>query len=63
MAQKKDKVIAEALEVLRSKIRSVDDYGPRQVVEFHQSANAGEREIQAQRAFQLVRRFLGHIGI
>lgn len=61
-AQRQDKVIAEALEVLRSKFRSVEDYGPRQVVEFHQSADATEREIQAQRAFQLVRRFLGHMG-
>lgn len=56
--QKQDKVIADALEVLRTKFRTVDDYGPRQVVEFYQSVESGEKEIQAQRAFQLVRRFL-----
>ena len=40
-AQKQDKVVVEALGVLRSKFRTADDYGPRQVVEFHQSADAG----------------------
>lgn len=61
-ARRQDKDIGEALEVLRSKFRSVEDYGPRQVVEFHQSADASERERQTQRAFQLVQRFLGQIG-
>lgn len=57
-----NKDIAVALEVLRTKFHSVDDYGPRQVVEFHQSRNTAEREIQAQRAFQLVQRFLGFMA-
>lgn len=56
-----DKDVMTAVEVLRAKFRSVDDYGPRQVVEFHRSTNASEREIQAQRAFQLVQRFLGFL--
>lgn len=56
-----DKDVAIALEVLRSKFRSIEDYGPRQVVEFHQAVDAGEREIQAQRAYQLVQRFLDRV--
>lgn len=60
-AQEKD--INVAVEILRSKFRSADDYGPRQVVEFHQSADPAEREIQAQRAFQLVQRFLVRVGV
>jgi hypothetical protein len=57
-----DKDIVVALGILRSKFRSPDDYGPRQVVEFHQAAEEAEREIQAQRAFQLVQRFWSLIG-
>lgn len=51
-----------AMEILRTKFRSPDDYGPRQVVEFHQSPDQAERGIQAQRAFQLVQRFLSQVG-
>ncbi|MBI4623080.1 MAG: hypothetical protein HY736_07665 [Verrucomicrobia bacterium] len=47
----------------RDKPKDADDYGPRQVVEFHQSTDAAERGIQAQRAFQLVQRFLGLVGV
>ena len=57
-ARSQEKDFAAALEILRSKFRTVEDYGPRQVVEFHQSPDATERSIQAQRAFQLVQRFL-----
>ena len=57
-----DKDIVVALEILRSKFDSANDYGPRQVAEFHQSTDATERGIQAQRAFQLVQRFLAFIG-
>ena len=59
--RRQEKDIATALEILRSKFRTVDDYGPRQVVEFHHAPDATERGIQAQRAFQLVERFLGMV--
>ncbi len=62
-ARMQDKDIAVGLDVLRTKFRTADDYGPRQVVEFHQSTDAAERGIQAQRAFQLVQRFLGLVGV
>lgn len=62
-ARMQDKDIAVGLDVLRTKFRTTDDYGPRQVVEFHQSTDAAERGIQAQRAFQLVQRFLGLVGV
>ena len=61
-ARSHEKDIATALEILRSKFRTIDDYGPRQVDEFHQSPDATERGIQAQRAFQLVQRFLGMVS-
>src|ERR1019366_5568942 len=61
-ARVQEKDIVEALEILRTKFRSPDDYGPRQVVEFHQATDAAERGIQAQRAFQLVQRFLARVG-
>lgn len=57
-----DKDVVSAMEILRTKFRSPEDFGPRQVVEFHQSADATERSIQAQRSFQLVRRFLDLVG-
>ncbi len=57
-ARLEDKDVVVALDILRAKFRSPDDYGPRQVVEFHQATDGAEREIQAQRAFQLVQRFL-----
>ena len=60
--RRQEKDIATALEILRSKFRTVADYGPRQVVDFHQSSNATERGIQAQRAFQLVQQFLGMVS-
>jgi hypothetical protein len=62
-ARIQDSDITVALEVLRAKFRSADDYGPRQVVEFHQSTDVMERGIQAQRAFQLVQRFLGLVDV
>lgn len=48
-ARMQDKDIAVGLDVLRTKFRTTDDYGPRQVVEFHQSTDAAERGIQARR--------------
>lgn len=58
-AEEADIVVAR--EVLRTKFQTPDDYGPRQVVEFHQSPDQAEREIQAQRACQLVQRFLARL--
>ncbi len=61
-ARGEEKDIVDAVEILRTKFRSPDDYGPRQVVEFHQATDAAERGIQAQRAFQLVQRFIAGVG-
>lgn len=46
---------------LNEKFKSVDAYGPQQVVDFHNSKKSAEREQQAQRAFQLVKAFLQSI--
>lgn len=53
-----DKDIHHAIEVLTKKFATVGSFGPRQVVEFHQSAYQETRDMQAQRAFQLVQKFL-----
>ncbi len=55
-AGKKD--VRKAVKILKEKFAAVDSYGPVQVVEFHNSANAEERGQQARRAFELVQEFL-----
>ncbi|MDR1192246.1 MAG: nucleotidyl transferase AbiEii/AbiGii toxin family protein [Verrucomicrobiales bacterium] len=57
-----DPHIKKAIAILREKFAQPNAYGPRQVVDFYDSANTEERAIQAQRAFQLVQRFLRAIG-
>jgi len=54
---KEDDIVA-SLNILRAMFQSVDHFGPRQLVEFHQSGDMEVRASQAQRAYQLVQRFL-----
>jgi len=51
--------IVKAVNILRQKFISVDAYGPVQVVDFHQSSEGIESEIEARRAFELVQKLLG----
>ena len=53
-----EKIVNDAVEHLREKFRSVKSFGPQQVVEFYASPSRDEAEQQAQRAYQLVARFL-----
>ncbi|MCK6479108.1 MAG: nucleotidyl transferase AbiEii/AbiGii toxin family protein [Planctomycetes bacterium] len=53
-----DPLVAESLRILREKFETVRSFGPQQVVLFHNSPSAEERERQAQSAFQFMRRFL-----
>ena len=53
--------VARSVEILMEKFESVDSYGPKQVVEFHNDTDESVREEQARRAFELVRRFLAEI--
>jgi predicted nucleotidyltransferase len=53
-----DKMVGEAISILREKFVSVDAYGPMQVVEFHNSPSPEERERQARRAYELVQNVL-----
>lgn len=55
------KEVALATEYLREKFKGVDAYGPQQVVEFHRSNNSEERNLQARRAYELVRTFLQQV--
>lgn len=59
-ADQKD--VIKAIGILKEKFATVDAYGPGQVVEFYNSANAEEQERQARRAYELVRKFLNHVG-
>jgi len=54
--------VEEAVAILRQKFAAVDAYGPMQVVEFHQSSDGAEAEIEARRAFELVRKLLGMLN-
>jgi len=54
--------VMKAIEILRQKFASVDAYGPAQVVEFHQSNEGQEAEIEARRAFELVQKLLGMLN-
>ena len=50
--------VVKAIGILKEKFATVNSYGPFQVVEFYNSANAEEQERQARRAFELVQAFL-----
>lgn len=53
-----EKHVAKAVDILGEKFSSLDAFGPRQVVDFFNSPNPEEREMQARRAFELVQTFL-----
>jgi predicted nucleotidyltransferase len=56
------KDVIKAIGILKEKFAAVDSYGPGQVVEFYNSANAEEQERQARRAYELVQEFLKRAG-
>ena len=60
--RRKEKYVARSLEILREKFAKVDTFGPQQLVEFHNSANREEQEMQSRRAYELVRRLLNLMG-
>lgn len=51
-------LVREAVELLKQKFDSPQSFGPQQVVEFHDSQDPEERDTQARRAFELVRKFM-----
>lgn len=54
--------IIKAIAILKEKFASVNAFGPQQVVEFGNSANEEEREMQARRAYESVQEFLKCLG-
>jgi hypothetical protein len=54
-----NKDVATAVAILREKFASVDDFGPQQLVEFHNPTHAEESAMHARRAFELVQSLLG----
>jgi hypothetical protein len=54
--------ISRALEILREKFEDPASFGPQQVVEFYHSPQPEEQEMQARRAYELVREFLQQIA-
>lgn len=57
-----EKLVGQAIAILHEKFESVKSFGPHQVVEFHNSANGDEREMQARKAYELMQKFLELIG-
>jgi predicted nucleotidyltransferase len=53
-----DRDVKRAIEILREKFSTVEDFGPKQVVEFFDSSDAETQAIQARRAFELVQKLL-----
>ena len=53
-----DKHVKKAIQILTEKFESVKSFGPQQVVEFYNSGDAERKAGQAQRAYQLVKKFL-----
>ena len=60
-ARIKEPNIAKAVKILQEKFSSVDSFGPQQLVEFHNSADAEAQAMDARRAYELVQKFLSHI--
>jgi hypothetical protein len=54
----KDRDVRRAVEILREKFSTAEDFGPKQVVEFFDSPDAETQAIQARRAFELVQKLL-----
>lgn len=50
-----DPLVVEAIDILREKFQTVDDYGPRQLAIFHDSTDEDESAMYARRAFELTR--------
>lgn len=61
-AKKEEKHVAAAIKILKEKFPEPVAFGPAQVVEFYDSQNAEEREIQGRRAYELVQKFIGLVG-
>ncbi len=53
-----EKDVKRAIEILRDKFTSVEDFGPKQVVEFYGSPDLDAQAMQARRAFELVQKLL-----
>jgi hypothetical protein len=58
----RERDVVRAIEILEEKFTTVTSFGPQQLVEFHNSSDSEEQEMQARRAYELVRRFLETIG-
>ena len=56
-----EKDVRRAIEILREKFASPEDFGPMQVVEFFGSPGPDTRAMEARRAFELVQRLLNLI--
>jgi hypothetical protein len=54
--------IKRAVAILREKFEDPASFGPQQVVEFYHSPQPEEQEMQARRAYELVREFLQQIA-
>jgi hypothetical protein len=56
-----EKDVKQPIAILQAKFSTVEDFGPRQVVEFFDSPDAETQAMNARRAFELVQRFLSFV--
>lgn len=60
--RRSDRFVKHAISVLVETFSSMDAYGPRQIVAFHDSSESEVRTMQARRAYELVQKFLTLVG-
>src|SRR5450759_2558529 len=55
-ARAADRLVRQAVEILREKFETVEHFGPQQLAIFHDSPDQAEREMHARRAFEIVQK-------
>ena len=57
--RRENSLVDQAVRILQEKFETVDHFGPRQLVIFHDAPNTEEEALHARRAYELVQKLLG----
>lgn len=57
-SRREDPLVTTAIRILQEKFKTLEHYGPQQLVTFHNSSDVEERAIHARRAYELVHKLL-----
>lgn len=57
--RRENSLVDQAVRILQEKFETVDHFGPRQLVIFHDAPNTEEEALHARRAYELVQTLLG----